>query len=339
MELTSIKKALNENVELVFKKLNVEYEIFGDNVYSKCPIHEGSDNPRALSFSIDKGIWKCWTRDCQFHYRNDIFGLIAGVLSSRSHKEQTFSDALKWSCELLNIKHKGGSSSNKKVIIENDPFIDTINILSECDKEIHHDAIKVDFDLSTPSEYFISRGFDYKTLEYFQISDCTDKGPMYDRAVIPIHNDDGTNVIGLIGRTTKEYKKPKFLFHPKGFDKRYCLYNYHRAINSIERTHTLFIVEGQGDVWKLYEAGVTNVVSILGKTITKEQESKINKMPITKIVILTDNDQAGRESKVQIKRQFGRMYKLIFPKMTSKDIGEMKIKDIKTLLNGLEGSY
>lgn len=338
MELKSIKKALNENIETVFKKLNIEYEILGDNIYSKCPIHEGSDNPRALSFSIDKGIWKCWTRDCQFHYRNDIFGLIAGVLSAHSHNEQTFSDALKWGCKLLNIKQTK-SSTTKKQIIENDPFMDTVKILSEHDKEITHEAIKIDFNISTPSEYFMGRGFSSNTLQYFEIGDCNEKCSMYDRAVIPIHNDDGSNIIGIIGRSIKEYRNPKFLFYPKGFDKRYCLYNYHRAIDSINKTNTLFIVEGQGDVWKLYEAGVKNVVSILGKTITKEQEAKIHKLPITKIVILTDNDQAGRESKVQIKRQFGRMYKLIFPKMTAKDIGEMKIKDIQTLLKGLEGSY
>ena len=34
---------------------------------------------------------------------------------------------------------------------------------------------------------------------------------------------------------------------------------------------------------------------------------------ITTLVILTDNDQAGRESKFQIQRQFSRMFNLKFP--------------------------
>jgi DNA primase len=146
-------------------------------------------------------------------------------------------------------------------------------------------------------------------------------------------------LVGIVGRSTKEYRQPKFLFYPKGFDKRYFLYNYHRAVEHIKRTNALFIVEGQGDVWRLYEAGVKNAMSIFGKTITKEQESKINKLPITHLIVLTDNDQAGREAKVQIKRQFGRMYKLTFPVIKSKDIGDMKIKDIKILLESLKGSY
>src|SRR6056300_254986 len=197
----------------------------------------------------------------------------------------------------------------------------------------------MNYEYSIPSEYFHGRGFNKRTLKYFDVGDCINKGTMYERSIIPIHNDDGTQLVGIVGRSTKEYRQPKFLFYPKGFDKRYFLYNYHRAVEHIKRTNALFIVEGQGDVWRLYEAGVKNAMSIFGKTITKEQESKINKLPITHLIVLTDNDQAGREANVQIKRQFERMYKLTFPVIKSKDIGDMKIKDIKILLESLKGSY
>ena len=42
---------------------------------------KSSDNPRALSFSLDKGIWRCWTRGCQEEHSNDIFGFITATLS------------------------------------------------------------------------------------------------------------------------------------------------------------------------------------------------------------------------------------------------------------------
>lgn len=339
MELKKIKKKLNDNAELVFKKLNIKYEILGDNIYCPCPIHEGSDNPKALSFAIDKGIWKCWTRDCQQHYQNDIFGLICGALSTESGEEKTFSDALGWACRLLKIKGGYNSKKGVKEDIEEDDFFDVIKILTQEEKTVEDKFIDLDFKCEYPSEYFISRGFRKGTLKHFNIGDCSEKGIMYDRAVIPIYSDDGKNVVAAIGRATKEYKNPKFLFYPKGFDKRYFLYNYHRAIETVEKTKALFIVEGQGDVWKLHEAGVKNAVSIFGKTITKQQEDKINKLPLTHLVILTDNDQAGRESKVQIKRQFSRMYKLTFPKITTKDIGDMKVKDIKVILEQLKGLY
>jgi hypothetical protein len=53
-----------------------------------------------------------------------------------------------------------------------------------------------------------------------------------------------------------------------------------------------------------------------------------------------DNDQAGREASIKIKRDLGRMYQLFFPKLTTKDIGEMKISDIKTqVLSQVKGLY
>ena len=133
---------------------------------------------------------------------------------------------------------------------------------------------------------------------------------------------------------------PKFLFHPTGFNKRNYFYNFHRAIKRAVETSCLYILEGQGDVWKMYEAGVQNAVSIFGKTLTNEQEEKLYKLPITHLIVLTDNDQAGRESKVQIKRQLSRTYKITFPTLSSKDIGDMNIKDIKSnILFNLKGTY
>jgi 5S rRNA maturation endonuclease (ribonuclease M5) len=57
-------------------------------------------------------------------------------------------------------------------------------------------------------------------------------------------------------------------------------------------------------------------------------------MPITHMVILTDNDQAGREAKIQIKRQFSRMYRLSFPVFKKKDVGDMQINEIKDVILG-----
>ena len=88
MNLKKLKKKLNNEADIVFNKLEMHCETFNDNIYSTCPIHEGSDNPRAFSFSPSKGIWKCWTRDCQSEYNNDIFGLILGALSAKEGKQK-----------------------------------------------------------------------------------------------------------------------------------------------------------------------------------------------------------------------------------------------------------
>lgn len=334
MDLNQIKKKLNENYDLVFNKLGITYEKLGDNIYSTCPIHNESDNPRAFSYSASRGLWKCWTRDCQCEYKNDIFGIILGVLSKQNGVELQFKDALKWSCDLLNI--------NKSIqITKEQPKEDLTDIISifsasYCEKKTN----TIEYKPKEISSYFIDRGFRKETLEYFEVGVDQNVHSMKDRAIIPIHDESGTKIVGLIGRSIKEYKMPKFLLYPKGFDKRFYLYNYHRAIKRASETSTLFITEGQGDVWKLYEAGVHNAISIFGKTIAKEQEEILHKLPITHLVILTDNDQAGRESKIQIKRQFNRMYKLSFPQIYGKDVGEMSTQQIQSkILINLEGSY
>jgi len=327
MDLQKIKQTLNSRATEVFDKLGMEYEVFGDNIYSTCPVHESSDNPRAFSFSIEKGIWKCWTRDCQHQYRNDIFGLIRGALSKRQGEDVGFSKALKWACNLLDVKR---TTTPAPLQDYSDEFTKLVNIFS--DEEINKKSFTpVDLgELSYPSKYFINRGFKEETLNHFGVGDCnTPTSKMYDRAVIPIHDEDGKNIIGMIGRTIKEYKSPKFLIYPKGFNKCDVFYNYHRAIEHVNQTGTLFLVEGQGDVWRLYEAGIYNAMSLFGKTLSREQENKLHKMPLTHIIVLTDNDQAGRESKTQLQRQLNRMYKLTFPKLVAKDIGDMSIDQIK----------
>jgi len=343
MDLQQIKKKLNDNCELVFKELGMQYENFGDNIYSTCPIHEGSDNPRAFSYSVGKGIWKCWTRDCQHSYRNDMFGLIIGALSAKENIDIDFSQALKWACKLLKINQTYSGKKQQEVEIKeaDEDFFNVVNIFKNDAEEYQYKKADIKCDICCPSKYFIGRGFSKDTLEHFDVGDCNDSGSkLRERAIIPIHDDAGKDIVGIIGRAVKDYMSPKFLLHPKGFDKRYFFYNYHRAIQKAKETSCLFIVEGQGDVWKLYEAGVINAVSIFGKTISKQQEEKLQKLPITHLVILTDNDQAGREAKVQIKRQLSRMYKLTFPKISTKDVGEMTIEQIQSkILQNLKGKF
>jgi 5S rRNA maturation endonuclease (ribonuclease M5) len=331
MDLHKIKNKLNEKAEDIFSKLGMKYETLGDNIYCSCPVHDGSDNPRAFSFSKQKGIWKCWTRDCQQEYRNDIFGVIRGYLSREAGKDVGFKEALKWSCNFLGVNSKIKSASVPNDENDFSKLVNTIKSDINLCKEFQE--ISIDYSSIVPSKYFLHRGFAESTLKYFDIVDCNDRSSkLFDRSIIPIHNDDGNKTIACIARSIKEYKTPKFLITPKGFDKRFFFYNYHRAIEHINRTSSVILVEGQSDVWRLYEAGIYQVMSLFGRTLSKEQEYKLYKLSITHVVVLLDNDQAGRESKVQIQRQLNRMYKLSFPKIITKDVGEMSVDQVRQII-------
>ena len=102
----------------------------------------------------------------------------------------------------------------------------------------------------------------------------------------------------------------------------------------------MFLVEGQGDVWKLYESGVYNAVGLFGKDVSSTQRTLLLKSGVTTLIILTDNDQAGRESKIKIKRELGRLFNLVFPKMHTKDLGDMSTEQIHDqILTDLKGCY
>lgn len=335
MNFKQIKALLNNRIEDVLSKLEIKFEVLGDNIYSTCPIHEASDNPRAFSFSKQRGIWKCWTRECQHQYKNDVFGLIHGVLSHRNNNIE-LKDVMLWIEQEFKVQTEIETEDPSKIENEFSDLIkhitDTINFpkLNSIDFELSYDI---------PSKYFLNRGFSDKTLRHFEVGDCYDKGSkLYERAIIPIYSECGKNKIAYIARAIKEYKLPKFLIYPKGFDKRFSLYNLHNALPHIASTNTLFIVEGQGDVWKLYESGIYNAVGIFGRTLSKEQQKKLQTLPITHLIILTDNDQAGRESKIQLQRQLGRFYKLSFPHLQHKDVGDMTSKQIKSnILSQIRG--
>jgi DNA primase len=300
----------------------------------KCPIHEASDNPNGLSISLQKEKWRCWTRGCQEHYSSDIFGFVKGCL-----KTDNFSEALKHICNVYNLNSKKDvtltTPDPKKE--EEDEFCKLVNIFKKNTSVEIKDTFYVPS--GSTSKYFESRGFKKSTLEHFGVVDCEDReSHLFNRAIIPIHSASGEK-IAYIARSTKEFITPKFLIS-RGFKKENYFYNYHRAIDKALTKRSLFIVEGQGDVWRMYEAGVENCVGLFGKEISEQQKEILLNSGITTLIILTDNDQAGRESKIKIMRWFNRMFSLKFPNLNKKDVGDTSVDYIKdNILKDLKGTY
>lgn len=347
LDLNKIKQIIFQDIFKLLDSFNLEYTQDKDNIFMRCPIHEGSDNPNGLSISLDRQVWRCWTRGCHEHYGYNIWGLIQGLLDTES-----FSDALRYICKLYNIKNnKELGFKNDNIIDINDDndlrmFSDLVSKFAKSklqtkktDEDINKSEI---YDAKCNSEYFISRGFKEETLRFFDVRDAKQdaRSIIRHRAIIPIM-DCENRYVGWIGRSTRDFIHPKYIFS-RGFKKSHHLYNYYNAIQYINKMSlsALFLVEGQGDVWKLWECGVKNSVSLFGKDISAEQKKLLLQSGATKLVILTDNDQAGRESKIKIKRDLGRLFKLIFPRMHTKDLGNMAHDIIqKNILNSLKGYY
>lgn len=345
LDLNKVRQTIFEDISKLLDSFGLEYYQDADNIFMRCPIHEGSDNPNGLSISLDKQVWRCWTRGCHEHYSCNIWGFIKGCLGTDS-----FSEALKHVCEIYNVTDSVKEKKNVECNIDSDDPYDVagfgkiVSRLKKHKSKIGCSNCCMDAESANvetiPSVYFRSRGFDDATLQWFGVRDAaTNTGPFRNRAIIPIrmqHHD-----IGYIARATKEWVKPKYIFS-EGFKKSEHLYNYDYAIESMARStvDTLFVVEGQGDVWRLWECGVKNAVGLFGKDISSVQRKLLLASGATTLVILTDNDQVGRESKIKIKRDLGRLFKLVFPKMYTKDLGNMLNETVKeSILKHLQGYY
>ena len=336
LDLNHVKKIIFANIDLILDSFGLEYTQDGDNIFMSCPIHEGSDNPNALSISLDKQMWRCWTRGCQEEFGTDIFAFVRGVLQSRD-EPSSFSDALRYICKIYNVDN-AKSSKVKKTVVPEDDFVSLVNNFKTKDWQ---DNTACEFDCVPTighSPYFESRGFNRNTLKHFGVEDCSNNdSPMRHRSIIPIRYNESQ--VGYIARATNNWLQPKYLFS-EGIRKTDYLYNYDEAIKAAKSKHCLFLVEGQGDVWKLFEAGVRNAAGLFGKDISDKQKSLILQAGVTKLIIITDNDQAGRESKIKINRDLNRLFSLSFPRIRSNDLGVMSIDSIKEqILSNLNGCY
>ena len=115
--------------------------------------------------------------------------------------------------------------------------------------------------------------------------------------------------------------------HSKGF-KKSVLYGLNIAKDFMGKKKVLFLLEGQGDVWRMHEAGFKNSVSIFGSSISDDQLLILEQSGALNLIILTDYDDAGKKAAKQIVKKCGRRFNYYRPEISKKDVGEMTIEQI-----------
>ena len=340
--MDSVCHELSEKAELLLDYLGISYSYRDNYVHMPCPIH-GGDNPTACTVYVEgdslKGNWYCWTHQCHEKYLSTMLGFIRGYLESEKDRKVSFKEAVDFALEFLNTSIEDiqpKSNEDKKRFVTAAQRLQKAQL--EPDVKITRDMVKST--LQIPSQYYIDRGYKKETLEKFDVGTCIKKGkPMYGRAVAPVYNDSHEYMVGCTGRQINEKYMPKWRNSP-GFKKGLNLYGYWFAKEQIRKTGTVIIVEGQGDVWRLHEAGIKNVVGIFGCSLTDAQIIKLESSGAANMIVLLDNDEAGSKAKNKIRDKCGKIYNLFFPKLNTKDVGDMSISDIhETLVPQIEGMF
>src|SRR5690606_1103633 len=141
-------------------------------------------------------------------------------------------------------------------------------------------------------------GFQEDYLKDIGLAIERDDKSLYDRfrgrVIFPIHNLTG-RIIGFGGRTLKTEKTvPKYVNSPESgiYHKSDVLYGLNFAKKAIMDADHCYLVEGYADVIAMHQAGVENVVSSSGTSLTTGQIKLISRFT-KNVVILYDGDAAG----------------------------------------------
>jgi DNA primase len=141
--------------------------------------------------------------------------------------------------------------------------------------------------------YLAERGIKKETAEHFGVGFFSGRGSMSGRVVIPIHNTAG-ELVAYAGRSIDK-SEPKYKL-PVGFKKSQVLFNLHSWPKLPEGVRGVaIVVEGFFDCMKVHQAGVPQVVALMGSSLSAPQEELLAEYA-DEVVLMLDDDEAGQKA-------------------------------------------
>ena len=134
----------------------------------------------------------------------------------------------------------------------------------------------------------------------------TAPGRVYDRfrerIMFPTADARG-RVVGFGARAMRDNQQPKYLNSPDGelYHKRQVLYGIDRARAAAARAGRMILVEGYTDVLALHQADISNVVGIMGTSLTEEQVRELARI-VKVLELCLDADRAGQDAMLRASR-------------------------------------
>lgn len=249
-------------------------------VRASCAIHGGD---RADSFCIYKNtlVWKCFSRKCEQVHGCSFVSLLAARLGCSK------TEAISKFCTQFGLNLDDFTADDiDTAFYKMSSYVNHVKNMSEESNDIVFPTLLGD------SDYFLTtKGgpFDKSTVARYGINKYYIDTSGRKRVFIPIF-DDKFNLVAYSGRAEDDLKYRKYL-NSFGSSADSLLYNIHYACFS--SSQYMIVVEGYKSVWRLYEYGYNNVVSVLGSYLSPEQVKELL-LRLKKIVLLFDNDEAGK---------------------------------------------
>lgn len=300
-ELDEIKKALNI-VEFIGRYVNLHKA--GSSFRGLCPFH--NDNDPSFYVHPHRGFYHCF--GCG--EKGDIITFYQKIESI------SFSEAVKRLADIAGVSVELSASESEydryTSIIAKLARIYSENLAGEPNNPAELYLKKRKLSRHTFEEFLVGYSSDSRTFVNSltsklrtQESEMVQLGILYrkgntlrdrfeGRLTIPIDNESG-RIVGFGGRQLIQEGGPKYINSPetKYFQKSRLLYNLSRAKGVIKELNYAVIVEGYFDVMALYEAGVSNVVGLLGTALT-DRHLRILGNFTKNLLFFLDSDSAGQ---------------------------------------------
>jgi len=251
-------------------------------------------------------------------------GTVVTFLMEKEH--YSYPEALKWLAGKYNIEipeEKPATPEELAAISERE----SLHIINEFAKDFFSNNLhESEEGKAIGLSYFQERGFRNDIIKKFQLGYCLNKSDDFTKAALnknykleylekvglvkskderyfdffrgrvmfPIHSITG-RTLGFGGRTLFTDKKiAKYFNSPESiiYNKSEILYGLYFAKGEIIKYDNCYLCEGYTDVISMHQAGIENVVSSSGTSLTKEQ-IKLIKRYTDNITILYDGDAAG----------------------------------------------
>jgi len=367
-QLKVVCDKLCEKIEELLDVLGLQdIKTNGKMLVGNCPIHDG-DNKTAFNLYPEgdyyRGNWKCRTHNCDKIFKGSIIGFVRGVLSNKKYNwtqegDQTvsFEETIKFIEKFLGNNTKDINISN--IEIDKKRFLSLIKNINNAEQKKPKTKISrknVQKSLIYPCEYFKNRGFSETILNKYDIGLCHNpKKEMYNRAVVPIYDQEYKYMVGCSGRSIfdkceqckayhstedgcptddKKWQYSKWR-HNYGFLTQHHLYNIWFAKKFIIEYGSVILVESPGNVWKLEEAGIHNSVAIFGSTLSDRQKILLDGSGAMTIITIMDNDEAGKKAAKNIHDKCKNTYNIKNIEISASDIGDMSIEEINQQIKAI----
>ena len=276
--------------------IQIESDVDSDYIIF-CPFHDNHRTP-AGEVSKDRGTFFCFS--CQVS--KSLVEFVMFVTQKTYFESIRFIDSMATESDIVGIVDK---ALHKEP--EWEPYDEVLV------RRLHSQALES----PRAMRYYEGRRISENSVNKFLLGYSDNQ----DMVTIPMHNPDGSVLLGFVARSVegKEFK------NTPGLPKSKILFNLHRA-----RKHdTVYVVESSFDAIRLDQNGIP-AVATLGANVSRNQIELLTKY-FNNAIVIGDNDDAGKGMQQKVLDRLGSRATLINIPSRFKDIGDMTDDDIQKL--------